>query len=318
MKYVVNIITKGQCQIWEEIISLRNNKVITYIFSKKPIKASFHIFMYEVESCEVFNSRERIALVVGEPPEIERKSGKYLDQFGAVFAPNFDYLVERNNFISAEGLLPRRAGLSMGAKNRMEKSFSELVSSKENRKINISVIQSGKKITKLQRKRIAFIDRLAKDIPKIAISGRDHKFVEDKSQILLNSQYTIAIENSVHSGYWTEKLLDPILCGVTCFYYGDPDISKRFKSPILIDINDYERSLSIIEAELKIGRRETIFIQEDQSTYIKERNIFHYIEKWVLEHKEMVGVEKMTLISVKRESASQTYLDRFSTKIRNL
>ena len=318
MKYVVNIITKQQYRTWEEIIFLRNSKVINYIFSDMPIEASFHIFMYEVESCEVFNHRERIALVVGEPPEIKRGSGKYLDQFGAVFSSNFDYLIKRNNFISTEGFLPRMAGLSMGAKNQSEKSISDLENSEENRQINISVIQSGKRITKLQRERIAFIDRLAKDLPRIIIFGRDHNFVEDKSDILLNSQYTIAIENSVHSGYWTEKLLDPILCGVTTFYYGDPDISKSFKSPILLDIDDYERSLSIIQEELKRGRRDTKFIREDQKTYIKERNIFHYIEKWVLEHMEITDIGEANSIAIKSESALRTYLNRFSAKIRNL
>jgi hypothetical protein len=318
MKYVINIIIKEHYHTWEEIISLRDDKDFYYIFSEKPVEASFHIFMYEVETCEVFNNPGRIALVVGEPPEIKRNSTRHFDQFGAIFSPNFKYLKDRKNFVSAQGMLPRMAGLSMGTKQQSGKSFKELVGSQENRAIDVSVIQSGKRITKLQRKRIAFIDKLAKDVPEIAIAGRDRNYVDDKSSILLNSQYTIAIENSVHPGYWTEKLLDPILCGVTCFYYGDPEISKSFKSPILIDIDDYKKSFNIIQTELQRGRRDLKVIREDQINYINKRNIFHYIEKWILEHKENIEFGKMGFISIKKESALQFYSNKFSTKIRNL
>jgi hypothetical protein len=210
------------------------------------------------------------------------------------------------------------AGLSMGAKEQSGKSISELVDRENSRKVEVSVIQSGKRITKLQRKRIAFINKLAVELPEISILGRDHNYVDDKSLILLDSQYTVAIENSVHPGYWTEKLLDPILCGSTCFYYGDPDILKSFKSPIVIDIDDFEKSFDIIRAELQKEGRDTKIIREDQKTYIESRNIFHYIEKWVLEHKEPMDIEKTVLTTIKRESVVHYYLDKFSTKIRNL
>jgi hypothetical protein len=318
MKYIVNIIVRGEHHTWQEIISLRDNKKITYIFSENPVAASFHIFLYEVETCEVFNYRERIALVLGEPPEIRRNSSKFLDQFGAIFSANFDYLIDRSNFVSAQGMLPRMAGLSMGAQKQNGKSFNELVGSRNIRKTDVSVIQSGKRITKLQKKRIKFINKLAVELPEISILGRDHNYVDDKSLILLNSQYTVAIENSVHAGYWTEKLLDPILCGATCFYYGDPDISKSFKSPILIDIDDFEKSFNIIRAELQKNERDTKIIQEDQRTYLERRNIFHYIEKWVFEHKEPTEIERTVLTTIKRESTIHYYLDKFSTKIRNL
>jgi len=65
---------------------------------------------------------------------------------------------------------------------------------------------------------------------------------------LLDYKYTFAAENCQVDDYFTEKLVDAILCECLCFYWGCPNISKFLddRAFICIDLTKPEAALKII------------------------------------------------------------------------
>jgi hypothetical protein len=79
-------------------------------------------------------------------------------------------------------------------------------------------------------------------------SSRSKGALDDKGVGLYPYKYTIAIENSSHENYWTEKLMDGILSECLTFYYGCTNIDDFIdpRAIIKIDITDHEKALNTI------------------------------------------------------------------------
>ena len=58
--------------------------------------------------------------------------------------------------------------------------------------------------------------------------GRGYKPFELKQDGLLAYHYSVVIENVSESDYFTEKLLDCMLCGTLPIYYGPKNIGEYF------------------------------------------------------------------------------------------
>jgi hypothetical protein len=179
--------------------------------------------------------------VVTEPPEIRKYSLRFLQQFDLVLAPDFNYLKKLNNLQIQGGLLEWSEGIvpqyTFGSK--LDKNFS--------------AIFSYKKFTKLQRKRIKFYRRVAHQMPELDLYGRGHNPIANKGVVLSQSKYHLAIENSSHRDYFTEKLTDPILMGSHVFYFGCSNIYDYFDSSIvtLINLDDFVGSIKVIQEKIQ-------------------------------------------------------------------
>ena len=90
--------------------------------------------------------------------------------------------------------------------------------------------------------------RMVLKIP-IEIFGRGIRDVSDKFSVLQTSTHHIALENSIHKKYWTEKFSDSLLSLNHTFYSGAPDITEKFdtNSVTRINLDDFESALSKIE-----------------------------------------------------------------------
>ena len=263
---------------WEELLKFRRNQKFNYIFSNNPVEADFHVFFSFVRSISFRGNFERIAFVISEPPEVMRYPKKFLDQFSAVFSPRFDYLQSAHNFVFAEGMLPFHVGFDTQKSGKQMRSLNDIREERVPKKYLISVIQSRKNMTLIQKLRLDFIKKLKRDLPELEIFGAGTNPVLDKADVLLASKFTISIENSVHEGYWTEKLIDPILCRCVPIYFGDPNILNSFSSPVIIDIYNYRSSLKEILKTLN-NEESMIRLDSDFSKYLNH-NIFNYLETW--------------------------------------
>ncbi len=103
----------------------------------------------------------------------------------------------------------------------------------------VSVISSTKTTTRGHRRRLAFVRELMRQAP-VEVFGRGFRPLEDKWDGLAPFCFSIAIENSRHSDYWTEKIADCFLAGTVPLYHGCPNISEYFpnNSFVSIDIDD--------------------------------------------------------------------------------
>ena len=71
----------------------------------------------------------------------------------------------------------------------------------------------------------------------------------NKKDGLLNYKYSIAIENCIEEGYFTEKLTDCILTDTIPIYYGCPNIEKYFSGiPVLSNLNDTDPIKKVINS----------------------------------------------------------------------
>ena len=71
--------------------------------------------------------------------------------------------------------------------------------------------------------------------------------VENKQELVSQSKFTIAFENSSRSGYSTEKIIEPLLCGSIPIYWGDPDIALDFNPDCLINVHDFESFEDVVD-----------------------------------------------------------------------
>jgi len=105
----------------------------------------------------------------------------------------------------------------------------------------------------------------------------------NKENGLIPYKYHFNSENSYEKNYFTEKIIDPILCECLCFYDGCPNI-EEFIDPeafIRIDIKNPEEALERIkdciannEYEKRIGA-----IKKEKIRLMNERNPLNLIDK---------------------------------------
>ena len=70
--------------------------------------------------------------------------------------------------------------------------------------------------------------------PNIELLGRGYQPFKDKEDGLLPYHYSIVIENCQEEDYYTEKLLDAMLCDCLPIYWGCPNIASHFDPKGLI------------------------------------------------------------------------------------
>jgi hypothetical protein len=192
-----------------------------------------------------------------------------LDGFDFIAGPKFAYLEQRKNLLVTNPIIPHFVGVQFPLKDKpkslwrgrsrsklsnnfpiIKLSISELLELKMQKKNSLTAIVSSKKMTSQQVDRINFIKFLERNskIP-IKIFGGIASPVEDKLTALINSTHHIAIENSSHSDYWTEKFADSLLALNYTFYCGAPNLDSYFDNSVFqeISLNNFKAAQSVIE-----------------------------------------------------------------------
>jgi len=105
----------------------------------------------------------------------------------------------------------------------------------------------------------------------------------DKDEALSDYRFHIALENSVHRDYWTEKLADPFLRGCFPIYSGCPNLDDYFPdgSYARIDLDKPQQAIGTIREVLRsdLDRSSSELRQEAKRRILYEYNIFAELEK---------------------------------------
>ena len=130
----------------------------------------------------------------------------------------------------------------------------------------LTFITSLKNVTPLQNLRVNIAEQLLR--MNIRVYGNGINPIENKVDILKDYYFCFAIENGIHSGYHTEKVLDCFRTGTVPVYIGDPDIGEVFNTDGMIILNDkfkldeiiskltieqYEKMIPAIEENYRIS-----------------------------------------------------------------
>lgn len=92
----------------------------------------------------------------------------------------------------------------------------------------LSMIASAKRSLPGHELRHAVVGRLRKEGVDVAILGRGYKPFKRKSDGLAPYRYSLIIENSREQNYFTEKIVDCLLCKTVPIYWGAPNIGEFF------------------------------------------------------------------------------------------
>lgn len=282
---IVNIVSQIPAAIWQR--ELPTDVEHEYVHSGEPVQADIHVVYGLRSRVEIPNRLSNALFVASEPPEIREYNLKILRRYRRVLAPAFPYLSVLPNFAKVSAIAPWWVGTHAGGREHYDQQAvdisltrEQLVSERNPVRDVLSVIVSSKARTPLQQQRLRFVDYLEKKMTHIDVWGEGRRFAADKADVLGVSRYHLAIENSQHPGYWTEKLSDPILMSNFVFYQGAPDVGATFDTTGIEQIDcwdmdgSYRRILDIMAANAWTSSFEA---RESNRRVLLEHHSFHRV-----------------------------------------
>lgn len=131
----------------------------------------------------------------------------------------------------------------------------------EDKHHQVSIITSPKRDSIGQRLR----HEVAEEFPGIDRFGSDFRYVESKATALRPFAFSVVIENSQIDDYFSEKLIDCLLCGTIPIYWGSPAVAKTFDDAGLITFDSLDELRGIIWT-LRMGewRAKQDIVRENQ------------------------------------------------------
>ncbi len=276
--------TPGEKGVWENIK-----------FTLDPVDECDFLIMFNYRmqtETSIRCPRENVWLLMQEPYIAEHPEWKAENHrpFFKVFTHHLS--ADDNKYVSSHPALPWH----------VNKSFDELslmpVPVKQNK---ISSITSNLSELPGQKKRKKFIHFLHKqNISYLDFFGKGTHYIEDKWDGLAPYKFSLAIENSNTSDYWTEKIADCFLAWTVPFYYGCPNLENYFPkdSFIRIDIENPEKALEIIIAAFKKDDwdKRLPALQKARELILNKYQIFPYITELINNCKTEVSAKEKIII----------------------
>jgi hypothetical protein len=186
--------------------------------------------------------KSNTVFVTYEPPSIRGYDDAFLRQFGTVLSFRTD--LRHRNRVRTHPLLPWWIGTCGGhAGKQVTKDYDALKNVDLSQKQKaISCVCSDKAATPDHRKRLNFIrslkDRLGERLQIFGPGFRDWPAEwPDKWDSIAPYQYHLAIENSSHPDYWTEKVADTFLGGAFLIYWGCPNLGDYFPTESFLTVD---------------------------------------------------------------------------------
>jgi len=242
---VINLVSKVPSSIWEREKPVDAEHI--FLHTREPVSADYHVVYGIRDALELPNSPERLIFVASEPPEIREYNLDILRNYGLIVGPSFPRVSALPHFRHVTGIAPWWLGVRSPTDNHYETHEGETALTRERlaalpqpAEDKLSVIMSTKARTPDQVQRIRLVEYLASKFSDLAIFGVGHNPVEDKAAVLTQFRYHLAVENSSHPGYWTEKLADPILTGCFTFYGGHRSYAEDFPGNGIQLIDPYQ------------------------------------------------------------------------------
>ncbi len=135
---------------------------------------------------------------------------------------------------------------------------------------NMSLIASAKKSTQGHRLRHEIAEWCRAGGRDVDLLGRAYRAIDAKEDGLLDYRYSIVIENARETGYFTEKLIDCLLCRTVPIYWGAPDIERYFEPQGMMVCESKDQLLqAIANAGPDDYKRRRSFIQQNREKALR-------------------------------------------------
>lgn len=287
----VNVVSAIPAEVWER--EKPPGLELNFLHTLVPVEADWHVVYGLRTQLKIPNRPGHILFVASEPPEIRRYNLAVLARYRAVLGPGFDYVKNLDNYRFTSGIAPWWVGVTSptathyrGIDGSLELDRAAISRLQAPAAEKISVIVSNKARTPLQAQRLRLVEYLSAKISDLEVFGVGHNPIGDKAAALAVSRYHLAVENSLHPGYWTEKLADPILMGCAVFYGGHPSYSNDLPGGgvTVIDPFDPESAYRTIGESLSAGywAGSAEGIMRNKASLLSTRSFHRVIEKEVM------------------------------------
>jgi len=312
---------------WERQIPGGGNRWgnTVYTESLKQGEAADWLVVYEAWKEGAFSTqmpRERRILICAEPQSLHRYESRFMQQFG--------HVITTQRGTGHPGVVYEQPAISWfvgvrfgvpGAKNEFCLKFEDFEAGNPPKTKLCSVVCSNKAVTKGHRRRLAFVERLKQEFgDQIDVFGRGFREVKDKDEALADYRFHIAIENSVHEDYWTEKLADPFLRGCFPIYAGCPNLSRYFPSDSYahIDIGQTEDAIGKIRSILagQLDRENAASLAEAKRLVLWEYNALAVLERQYVSLENHISPSSMLAVPEALYSNHECKDFKLSRKIR--
>lgn len=97
--------------------------------------------------------------------------------------------------------------------------------------------------------------------------------VPDKLEFERKHKFSICCENSSHSGYTTEKLVESFAAQTVPIYWGDPEVTKIFNPKAFINAMDYDTLDDVLAAVKAIDSSDNLYQQMLREPAMKAQNM---------------------------------------------
>jgi hypothetical protein len=255
----------GDCQFFVNDDSIRE---CDYWF----ICEDHNFYLFDVVKCPKVNC----ILITNEAESMWSYDERYLKQFGRIMTSRVD--------IIGKNVIRQQHICSWHVKKEYQYLKSTEIPQKTN---NLSAIISNAFSLEGHKKRYKLMNRLKghfKD--QLDWFGKGEAPINDKWNGLAPYKYSIAIENSAHERYFTEKIMDCYLSYTMPIYWGCSNITDYFPKESLIileDLDDYKTCIKkideAIEGNLFENNLEAII--EARNLVIDKFQVFAFLKDWI-------------------------------------
>lgn len=203
---------------------------------------------------------ERRLIVISEPPGVMRYHPAFLAQFGTALSP-FPLPRFRGRFIPSHPAIPWFYGCRFGGGKPATwlHDADALIAMPPPPKENIAtVVLSRKAMTPLHVARLKCVEALAARFPDaLKIYGSGFEPIDDKADAINPARFHLALENTRHTDYWTEKLADALIGWSLPIYDGAPNVGSYIEDAAFqrIDVTDIAGAIRIVGNLLDAGER---------------------------------------------------------------
>jgi hypothetical protein len=101
--------------------------------------------------------------------------------------------------------------------------------------------------------------------------------VSDKRKFQSEYKFSIAFENNAyrpqHSGYTTEKIMEPMTVNSIPLYWGNPDIHKEFNKKSFVNYYDFNNFNDMIEYIIELDKNDDKYLEMLNQPWFDEYNI---------------------------------------------
>lgn len=239
-------------QIWErqellyKLISGKLNNQYFYFGTHSKVEEDFDLKVYYGKDPRKIVPKSNSIRFVTEPPEIQKAKRRKWKKYHEIFVP-YDSNLPNLNLTKTQTCLPWRVGVDFSVRHgAINLDFNQIKDIATPTEKKISIVVSNKILTKDQKQRQVVAHFLAEKLgDQINLKGRGYSMFKDKFEVLATSDIHVAMENSSHENYWTEKLADPILARNFVFYYGAKRFPAKFQN--IQSFNIYDPLPKILE-----------------------------------------------------------------------